>query len=61
VELLPIAFLIFAALVLCGLCLFVIEYQNGRTRRLNQVWSDRMRTLAEQTASSVPKGDPKAA
>jgi hypothetical protein len=61
VELFLIAFLVFAALVLCGLCLFVIEYQNGRTRRLNQVWSDRMRTLAEQTASSVPKGDPKAA
>tara|TARA_A100001037_G_C15053105_1_gene591090 strand:+ start:644 stop:832 length:189 start_codon:yes stop_codon:yes gene_type:complete len=62
VELLFISFILLAAVVLCGLCLLVIEYQKGRTRRLNQIWSDRMRALASQTGSpAVQKGDPKAA
>ncbi len=60
-EFLFICFLLLSVLVLCGLCLFVIEYQNGRTRRLNQIWSDRMRSLANQTAQPAQKGDPRAA
>ena len=61
VEFLFIAFLLLSAVVLCGLCLLVIEYQNGRTRRLNQIWADRMRALATQTAPPAQEGDPKAA
>ncbi len=60
-EFLFICFLLLSAFVLCGLCLLVIEYQNGRTRRLNQIWSDRMRALANPSPSVVQKGDPKAA
>ena len=60
-EFLFICFLLLSAFILCGLCLLVIEYQNGRTRRLNQIWSGRMRTLTSQAAPAANKGDPKAA
>lgn len=60
-EFLFICFFLLSAVVLCGLCLLVIEYQNGRTRRLNQIWSDRMRALAETPGSNVQEGDPRAA
>jgi len=61
VEFLFICFLLLSAIVLCGLCLLVIEYQNGRTRRLNQIWSDRMRTLATRGSAPLQDSDPKAA
>lgn len=61
-EFLLICFILISALILCGLCLLVIEYQNGRTRRLNQIWSDRMRALATQPdAPSAHESDPRAA
>ena len=56
-----ICFLLLSAFIFYGLCLFVIEYQNGRSRRLNRLWSDRMRSLAEHTSPSASEGDPKAA
>lgn len=41
-------FLFLAASILGTLCLLVIEYQNSRTRRLNQIWSARLGALSAQ-------------
>ncbi len=47
-DYLLVTFIFLAVTILAGLCLFVIEYQNSRTRRLNQVWSARLGALSAQ-------------
>jgi hypothetical protein len=48
VDYLLCTFIFLATGILVTLCLLVIEYQNSRTRRLNQIWSARLGALSTQ-------------
>ena len=52
--------------VLCGLCLIVLEYQNGRTRKMSRIWVHRVQDPALDVASAssaeaLAEEDPQAA
>ena len=47
-------FAVVTTAVLCALCLIVLEYQNGRNRRMSQIWTSRVQSLpARPNAAAV--------
>ena len=53
-EVLFVAFAFISTSVLGLLCLLVLEYQNSRSRRWNQLWLDRNPGGASERTSVIP-------